>query len=119
MKLTNLSAVRETDFGVYYWVTKNGTPVVNSEGHNLCIQAHRNDKTAVAKLRSKVLYEAKGHPSEDDIVGGRPVFEEGVRLVSEEEYQTQVQRLEAGLEPDPLNIPDAISTAKKLGYKFR
>lgn len=119
MKLNGISRVRETDFGVYFWVDKDGRAVVNGEGHKLCIAGFRGDKTKVAKLRDAILVEAKGHPEEENIIAGRPVFEEGARTVSEEEYQTQVQRQAAGLEPDPLNIVNAKEVARKLGYKFK
>lgn len=111
MKLKNLSAVKETDFGVYYWVDKNNRPVTNTEGHNLCVYSHRSDRTKLEALKKAAKYWG--------IDGGHAIFQEGTRPVSEEEFQTQQQRLLAGLDPDPLAPASVADIAKKLGYKIR
>ncbi len=118
MKLNNISAVKETDFGVYYWVTKTNKPVVNTEGHNLCIQSHRNDRTKIEGLKKAAKYWAKGTDNEQDIIDGHAVFQEGTRIVSEEEYQTQLERLKVGLDPDPFSMGSVADIAKKMGYKI-
>jgi hypothetical protein len=110
MRLKNISAVKETDFGTYYWVDANNRPVVNTEGQNLCVQSYRHDKTKLEALKRTAAHYG--------IEGGRAIFQEGARPVSDDEYNQQQQRLEAGLEPDPLNIVNAKQLAKQLGYKF-
>ena len=111
MKLKNISEVKETDFGVYYWVTDDHRPVVNTEGHNLCVYSHRSYRTKIEALKRNARYWG--------IEGGYAVFQEGVRPVSEEEYQVQVERMAAGEEPDPFSPASVAEIAKNLGYKFK
>jgi hypothetical protein len=111
MKLKNISEVRETDFGVFYWVDGKNRPVVDTEGNNLCVYSHRNDRTKIEALKKAARYWG--------IEDGHAVFQEGTRPVSAAEYETQVQRLAAGEEPDPFSHASVAEIAKGLGYKFK
>lgn len=118
MRLKNLSEVRETDFGVYYWVDSRNRPLIDSNGNNLCVQSHRNDRTKIEALKKSAKYWAKGTEDEEFIINGHAVFQEGVRKVNAEQYAEQLERLNAGLDPDPLSMGSVAEIAKKLGYKI-
>lgn len=107
----NISEVSESNIGVYVWITAKGLPA-GDQGNVMCIASMRNDPSKIAQLTSAAKYYGVYD-------GGHAEFREGARPVSEEEYNAQVQRLEAGLDPDPFNPVEAMKYAKQMGYKFK
>lgn len=93
MKNSRMQQVKEVDFGVYVWMTADNQVVKDEDGNYLMIHSMRNDIEKMGKLRKAAAY--YGVPP-----GGHPMFIEGARAVSDEEYETQKERLAAGEVPD-------------------
>jgi hypothetical protein len=89
--------------GVYTWRV-NGRPVMNENGDHLIAPARRGDKEAIRKLtevvRSFGIYE------------GEPCFEDGVRPISQSEWEEQKARQLAGEVPDPYDLGNLIEEYK-------
>lgn len=95
MSNTKIRRIKETDFGVYVWVTDDGRVVKDTEGNFMSISATRDD------IRAQMLLgQAAKHYG---IEGGRAVFWEGASKISDEEYEAQQSRLKEGYIPDPLD----------------
>lgn len=105
MTTPNIRTVSETNFGIYVWEMPDGRWVGDDEGHWMHIQSKRGDQKRIAQLRDA----AKGF----GVVEGKPVFVEGVRPVTDEEYEEQRQRLLFGLTPDP---QDSYAQIDELKY---
>lgn len=89
--------VSEVDYGVYVWKMPNGAYLADDERRWLSIASMRGDMRRIAELSDTV--KAYG------IHEGSPEFIEGVRKVTDDEYDEQVERLEQGLIPDIYDIP--------------
>ena len=87
-------------YGVYIWRV-DGRPIVDEEFNYLCAPARRGDLTAIAKLSRFVKNELGIHE-------GEAYFEEGVRPVSQDEYEDQKARQLAGDVPDPYDLGNLI-----------
>lgn len=86
--------VSETNKGIYVWQLPNGDFL--AEGLNiLSIEAVKGDIQAMAAITR-----AAKHYGYDE---GRPVFQEGYRKVTDEEFEMQYERMMNGLTPDPLD----------------
>ena len=101
MQITSKGAteVKEVSYGVYLWQMPNGSFVSDGEGHYLMIQAMEGDQD-----RLSALAKAARDCGVDE---GMPCFFRGNRIVSDEEYEYQKQRLDWGLTPDPLDVSAA------------
>lgn len=109
LKLKQIRAretIQETKLGVYMWQMPNGSFVSNDGEHFYMIEAMQGDQNAIRKL-------ARGIASFGIDEGG-PVFFPGNRIVTDEEFEHQKQRLDWGLTPDPL---DAAREAAKHGNR--
>lgn len=109
--MSNISKVDEgIPYGVYIWEV-NGKPVVNEDFDYLVAPARRGDLMAIKRLTDFVK----------NVIGleeGGPVFKEGVRPVSQSEYEDQIYRLQSGETPDPYdlgNLIDEYKYKKELG----
>ncbi len=87
-------------YGVYIWEI-NGKPVVNQDYDYLVAPARRGDLAAMKRLKD---YVAKNF----DIHEGGPVFKEGVRPISESEWEEQMTRLQNGEQADPYDLGELI-----------
>ncbi len=106
MKNLKTSVVEETTLGVFVWEMPDGRWVGDDQGNYLSIQGFKGDKTRVSVLTEVV----KGY----GIHTGRARFLAGQRKINDEEYQEQVQRLNWGLTPDPLDIGEYKESLKNL-----
>lgn len=101
--------VKETDLGVYVGMSA-GIPITDDDGHTLLIASREGDRAKaweVINLARALGYEAV-----------TVEFLPGVRPVSDDEYEIQQARLEAGLLPDELEIGSALDAYyKEIGKK--
>jgi hypothetical protein len=94
MKKPKTQIVNETNRGIYVWQLPNGDFL--AEGLNiLSIDAIKGDIQAMAAISRAAKH--YGYPD------GRPVFQEGYRKISDEEFEMQYERMINGLTPDPLD----------------
>lgn len=92
------------EWGLYFWQLPDGHLFKDEDGRLLNIPSVKGDLSQMAKLmRAAAHY---GQPE------GRPWFYAGAGRATDEEYQEQVERLEAGLLPN-LNDIGAVAAAKK------
>lgn len=95
-KKSRISSVSETNLGVYVWKLPNNTFVADENANVMSISAFRGDLSAISAITKAARH--YGFPE------GEPVFLEGHRKVSDEEFQEQVYRMSQGLVPDPYDI---------------
>jgi hypothetical protein len=84
------------EYGLYVWVTDDGKLVQDAEGHVMCIASLKDNKEKIAAITKAA--------SHYGVPGGRPIFLPGQRKITDEEYEEQKARLEAGLIPDPYDV---------------
>lgn len=89
--------VSEVNYGVYVWRMPNGSYIADSDKRWLSIASLRGDIRRINQLQEAV----KGYGIEE----GTPEFIEGVRKVTDDEYDEQLERMEAGMIPDIYDIP--------------
>lgn len=95
MKKPKARIVSETNVGIYVWQLPDGNFV--ADGLNvLSIDAVRGDIQKMAAIQKAA--KAYGYPE------GKPVFCEGYRKITDEEFEIQYARMMQGLTPDPLDI---------------
>lgn len=101
--------VSETNQGIYVWQLPDGNFL--AEGLNvLSINSVRGDLQKMAEI-SRAAREY-GYPD------GTPVFVEGNRKISDEEFEIQYERMMNGLVPDPLdvgNYQDSVRDLRRYG----
>lgn len=103
--MSNFKGVDEgIPYGVYVWRI-NGKALVDENFNYLVAPARRGDLKAIAKLTDFVHKEL-------NIFEGGPVFEEGARPISEEEFEDQMARMQAGETPDPYDLGNLIDEAR-------
>lgn len=88
-----LQIVTTDKYGYYIWQV-NGHPVGDEEGRYMLITSAKGDRKKIEQLTAAAHYYGV-------FENGEAVFCEG-RPVSDEEYDQQVERMNAGLVPDPL-----------------
>lgn len=93
-------------YGVYIWRI-NGKPVVDQEFNYLVAPARRGDLRAIKRLTDFVRNEL-------GIDEGEACFEEGVRPISQGEWEDQKARQLAGDVPDQYDLGNLIDE-----YKYR
>lgn len=92
------------EWGLYFWQLPDGHLFKDDEGRLLNIPSIKGDLTQMAKLMKAAAH--YGQPE------GRPWFYAGAGRATDEEYQEQLDRLDAGLIPN-LNDIGAVAAAKK------
>jgi hypothetical protein len=95
MKHKTRVVTNQTNLGIYVWELLNGDFLADEDLNILSITAMRGDivaMTAVSNAAKNLGFE------------GRPVFLEGYRKITDEEFQEQIHRMQEGLIPDPLDI---------------
>lgn len=106
MKIT---VVEEDDYGLYIWVMPDGRPVGDSDNNFMCIASKKGDREQLRKLREAARYYG--------VEEGRPVFLAGQRMITDEEFEEQKQRLAWGLIPDPQDMPAHLEALQDK-YKY-
>lgn len=96
MKNVKKSVVEETRLGIYVWEMPDGRWVGDDDGNYLSVSSFKDDQSRIAAITQAVRSYG--------INEGKAVFLAGRRKINDEEYQEQLQRLEWGLTPDPLDI---------------
>lgn len=92
--------VDEVPYGVYVWqIEVDGQKMNFGEGENLMVVYCRGDNHEECKKLITDAAKVYGAPRE-----GKPVFLSGVRPISDEEYESQLDRAKQGLVPDPLDM---------------
>jgi hypothetical protein len=108
MKVT---PIEEVSYGTYIWQTAEGKLVTDEEGNFMCIFSTKGNVSKIAELRRF----AKEYGVEE---GGSPVWFSGHRPVSQEEYESQKQRMDWGLVADEYDLPalkEDLVQKKKMG----
>ena len=111
-----VSVVEESSFGLYVWLTDEGSIVADDSGNYLNIEAMKGDEKKIELLKQAAR--------ECGIEGGKAAFMSGYRRVTDEEYAYQKQRMDWGLIPDELDLPAFkeeaanIEKMKKKGLKL-
>lgn len=106
MKNLKTSVVEETTLGVFVWEMPDGRWVGDDDGNYLSIQGFKGDKSRINALTEVV----RGY----GINTGQARFLSGQRKINDEEYQEQIQRLNWGLTPDPLDIGEYKDSLRNL-----
>lgn len=83
----------ERVYGVWLWEGPNGAYLADEEGNYLSMAGGKYDITAQAKMRAAAKELGFGD--------GKPVWKSGMRKLTDAEYDLMMERMEAGLEPDP------------------
>lgn len=98
--------VSETNNGIYVWRLPNGDFL--AEGLNvLSIDSVRGDIQKMAAItRAARDY---GYPD------GTPVFVEGNRKITDEEFEIQYERMRNGLIPDPYDVGNYQDEVRRSG----
>lgn len=111
MKLntTNKEVIRETGYGCYVWELPNGE-VLGQDDQFMLVFGTDGDQGAV-----KAITDAARHYGFPE---GKAVFWPDVRPVSDEEFESQMDRAEQGLTPDPFDIAAIREEAKGLKHGF-
>lgn len=105
-----ITPVEEVNYGTYLWETPDGKLVTDEDGNFMCIYAIKGDINKIKQLKDF----AKAYGIEE----GKPLWFSGHRPVSQEEYETQKQRLDWGLVADEWDIPalkEDLQQKKKMG----
>lgn len=88
-----ITAVEETDKGVYVWEMADGRVVGDDDGNFLSIASVKGDLAKIKKLTDAVRSYG--------ILEGGPRFLAGRRKITDDEYEEQMWRAQNGLVPDP------------------
>lgn len=110
LKTTGKREIQEVPWGVYLWRMPDGSFVSDGQGHFLMISSTRGDQQRMRSLADAAR--------EYGIEEGAPCFFQGNRIVTDEEYEEQKQRMEWGLTPDPWDVA-AIEEDRKNASKRR
>lgn len=114
-----ISAVEESNEGLYIWETDDGKWFMDEEGNVLNVPATKGDTVkieALKKVAHGLLRDMGMEPQ------GRPRFLSGHRRVTDEQYEEQKARQAAGLTPDPFDVGammDDLREAKQDGGRIR
>jgi hypothetical protein len=108
-KGTGQRAMFGYEWGLYFWRLPSGHLFKDDEGRMLNIPSIKNDLGQMAKLR-----QAAAHYGQPD---GEPWFYAGVNRATDEEYEEQLERLDAGMIPS-LNDLGAVDAAKKTAELY-
>jgi hypothetical protein len=95
-KNNKIRVVEQTDLGLYVWQLLDGSYASDGQGNYMNIASLRGDLEKISRL-----VRAAKHYGFDD---GQPVFLEGHRAITDEEYREQVDRMKEGHIPDPYDI---------------
>lgn len=99
MKLKNIQRADDdtVKYGVCVWKMNNNEIIGDGDGNYLSLGGPLYHPVIEQKM-----YKAVKSYIGDEVDLGKPFWYPGARQVSDEEYIEQLQRLEAGLIPDPV-----------------
>jgi hypothetical protein len=100
-KKMKVSVVDDYGVGLYVWELENGQWISDGEGHFLTMPSDRGDEYKLGifkKYAHNLLRESGVEPN------GRAVFLPGHRQITDEQYEEQKARQDAGLTPDPFDV---------------
>src|SRR5689334_8978978 len=97
MKIKNIGGmvVPEHVWGVCLWEMPSGGYISDGDGYLSC-EGYINDKRVEQKMREAAKYWTGN-------AFGQPVWFAGYRKITDSEYEDQVERMEAGKIPDPVD----------------
>jgi hypothetical protein len=95
LKSLGRKTVDEYDYGIWVWQCEDGEVLGDGDGNIMNVPGLRNDREAQEKITKAAKY--YGFPD------GKPVFWQGKRRITDEEYEEQQARAKLGLVPDPLD----------------
>ncbi len=108
---SKLTVIKKTsDYGLYVWMLPNGQPFSDGNGNVMNIPARPGDIEAMSKITKAAAY--YGAPE------GRPVFQAGIRRITDEEHSEQLNRMKEGYIPSETDLGawvDASRGMKKHG----
>lgn len=110
-KSSGAKVIDEVDYGVYVWEMPDGSYIQDSDGRFFCVASTKHNFQRYQALKKAV-------ESEFGITEGRVVWFSGHRPVSDDEYEVQLQRYEAGLQPDIWDVA-AIKEDYRAKYRNR
>lgn len=105
MKKPTARIVSETNLGIYVWQLPDGEFVANGLDI-LSIDAVRGDIQKMAAIQRAA--KAYGYPE------GKPVFCEGYRKITDEEFEVQYERMQMGMIPDTQDIGNYQDEMRRL-----
>lgn len=106
MKTIRRSVVEEFPWGVYVLQMPDGSVVTDSDDNFLLVQCMKGDLAMIGKLMQAARYYG--------LESARPVFLSGRYMVSDSEFEHQIERQEQGLIPDP-NDPGVLVDYERTG----
>lgn len=109
MNNAKMTAIEESEYGVYFWVDTNGKILADEEYRPLCVNSKKGDMTKVMALKEVAFAVMRENGMEP---GGQPRFSSGRRQVTDHEYEEQVDRMNAGLIPDKYDVAALKEEAK-------
>ena len=104
---SKLTVINKTsDHGIYVWMLPNGEIFGDNNGNIMNIPARPGDIQAMSQITKAAAY--YGVPD------GKPVFQAGVRRISDEEHSEQINRMKEGYIPSETDIGAWIDAAKGI-----
>lgn len=104
---SKLTVIKKTsDYGLYVWMLPNGKIFSDNNGNIMNIPARSGDIEAMLKITKAAAYYG--------VADGRPVFQPGVRRITEEEHSEQLDRMKQGYIPSETDIGAWLDAAKGL-----
>lgn len=91
----NIEQVQESNIGVYVWEMPDGRIVGDDQNRFLSVESRYGDAHRIDQLRKAVRHYG--------VEQGWPKFFPGHRKISDSEYEDQVERMNEGKVPDPLD----------------
>lgn len=88
-------AIQETPWGCYVWELPDGE-ILGDEGRPMLVFTTKGETSAIKAITDAARH--YGYPE------GKAVWWPDVRPVSDEEYESQLDRAEQGLTPDPFDL---------------
>lgn len=107
---SKIQEVQEHDWGIYVWDVPGKGIVADDEGNYLSIPSRRDDLTKMAIIRRDAIAIGRELGVEDDMRKGSPKFLQGVRQISQSEWEDEMELLESGRDPDPIAELDRDNT---------
>lgn len=105
--LKNVTPIYEDPYGVCLWMMPGDGGILGDEDNNyLSLEGRMNDPIVEEKVRRAAVYHVG-----DEAGFGTPLWINGSRRCSEEEYAQQLENLENGI------IPDVVDELKQAGVK--
>lgn len=96
LKTTGRNVVEEVPYGMYVWRCADGEIAGDGDGNIMNVFCMKGDKAAIKAITNAAHYYGFGE-------GGQVEWWSGKRPISDEQYEEQLARQEAGLVPDPLD----------------